>query len=209
MAGAVACHNGPVGDYWNHNAAYHPHIVRAVRGRPGEVLDVGCGDGLLLAKLSALARGVTGVDSDPASIGRAQARLAGCRNTRLIAGDFLTAGLPSEAFDWVIFVASLHHMDCAAALTKARDTLKPGGGLIVIGLAAPESFGDLMVDILRAPVTKMMGTLRHEMARTGVPVKPPGESIAQIGTTANRIIPGSRIRRGLYYRYILSWRKPG
>ncbi|MDT5107097.1 MAG: hypothetical protein QOI25_4610 [Mycobacterium sp.] len=34
-----------VGDYWNHNTAYHPWLVGIAAKHRGDVLDVGCGDG--------------------------------------------------------------------------------------------------------------------------------------------------------------------
>lgn len=34
-------------DYWNHNTAYHPWLYSIAAEHHGDVLDVGCGDGLL------------------------------------------------------------------------------------------------------------------------------------------------------------------
>jgi predicted RNA methylase len=34
-------------DYWTHNTAYHPWLVGIAAEHRGDVLDVGCGDGLL------------------------------------------------------------------------------------------------------------------------------------------------------------------
>ena len=45
-------------DYWNHNTAYHPWVLALARGR--DVLDVGCGEGLLVERLAPLARSVGG-----------------------------------------------------------------------------------------------------------------------------------------------------
>jgi SAM-dependent methyltransferase len=171
-------------------------------------LDVGCGYGLLAEKLAAIARSVTGIDPDSASLERARARLADRPNATGMLGDYLVARFAEASFDFVVFVASLHHMDCAAALAKARAELRPGGELIVIGVAARASFGDLAVDALRAPIARAVGLIRHEVPNSGVPTKEPTESLAQIRSIAGRIIPGHRIRRGLYYRYILTWSKP-
>jgi 2-polyprenyl-3-methyl-5-hydroxy-6-metoxy-1,4-benzoquinol methylase len=35
------------GQYWNHNTAYHPWLIDIATRHHGDVLDVGCGDGLL------------------------------------------------------------------------------------------------------------------------------------------------------------------
>src|SRR6476469_11260732 len=67
-------------DYWNHNAAYHSWLVRIAAKQRGDVLDIGCGDGLLAQRLAPVSRSVTGIDPDPAAIDRATARLASHRN---------------------------------------------------------------------------------------------------------------------------------
>lgn len=43
--------------------------------------------------------------------------------------------LEPASFDFIASVASLHHMDVAAALVRMRSLLRPGGRLVVIGLA--------------------------------------------------------------------------
>ncbi len=63
-------------DYWNHNTAYHPWLVSIAAEHRGDVLDVGCGDGLLAQRLAPVSRSVTGIDPDPAAIRRAADRLA-------------------------------------------------------------------------------------------------------------------------------------
>jgi 2-polyprenyl-3-methyl-5-hydroxy-6-metoxy-1,4-benzoquinol methylase len=38
-------------DYWNHNTAYHPWLVSIAAEHRGDVLDIGCGDGLLAKRM--------------------------------------------------------------------------------------------------------------------------------------------------------------
>ena len=52
-------------DYWNHNAAYHPWLVGIAAEHRGDVLDIGCGDGLLAQRLAPVSRSVTGIDPIP------------------------------------------------------------------------------------------------------------------------------------------------
>ena len=51
-------------DYWNHNVAFHRRIARDAALRGGSALDVGCGDGLLLARLTAVCRRAVGLETD-------------------------------------------------------------------------------------------------------------------------------------------------
>ncbi|MDT9727179.1 SAM-dependent methyltransferase, partial [Xylanibacillus composti] len=39
-------------EYWNHNTAFHDELVAETKMRGGSVLDIGCGDGLLLQRLA-------------------------------------------------------------------------------------------------------------------------------------------------------------
>ena len=49
---------------------------------------------------------------------------------------------PDQLFDTIIFVASLHHMDTRCALIKAKNMLRPGGQILVVGLARNSSLMD-------------------------------------------------------------------
>jgi SAM-dependent methyltransferase len=129
-------------DYWNHNSAYHPMIVSVAERVHGDVLDVGCGEGLLVERLSKVSRYVTGVDRDDSAVRQAAARAAPLPNVRVVEADFLTMDIAPDSFDLVIFVAVIHHMDLVRALRRSHQLLRPGGKLLVIGLSANKSVGD-------------------------------------------------------------------
>lgn len=58
-------------EYWNHNTAYHPWLLDIATKQEGDVLDVGCGDGLLAQRLAPVSRTVTAIDPDASSVLRA------------------------------------------------------------------------------------------------------------------------------------------
>lgn len=195
-------------DYWNHNTAYHSWILRQAAGK-NRALDVGCGDGLLVKRLSGVCGSVLGIDPHQPSIRRGQARLAGVDSARLAALSFEELTAEPGSFDLIVFAASLHHMDQARCLAKAADLLAIGGRLLVVGLARPESVWDWCVEALRV-IPARAGSLLHGEKRSGgigVPTAPPELSFAQIRAITARVLPGAKIRRGLYYRYLLSWTK--
>jgi 2-polyprenyl-3-methyl-5-hydroxy-6-metoxy-1,4-benzoquinol methylase len=165
-------------EYWNHNTAYHPWLVAIAAAHRGDVLDVGCGDGLLAQRLAPVSRSVTGIDPDAAAIGRAADRLATHRHVTVTHQDFHEYQPGTSRFDLIAFVASLHHMDLRASLIKARELLTPTGELAVVGCHANKTVRDWIwaADDVRRVVSE--------------------------------VLPGASVRRGLYYRYLLRWRSP-
>ncbi len=192
--------------YWTHNTAYHPWILRRVRGRM-RVLDVGCGDGLLLERLSPYCGQVTGIDADPNAARRARERLDGVKNASVIEGDFLETDFSAGTFDAVIFAASLHHMEEEKALLRARDLLSPGGILLAVCLTRSAGFADRLADAVRVIPAKI-GSVLHGEKRggdIGVPTAPPAHTTAELREICVRVLPGMRFRRGLYYRVLAEW----
>ncbi len=97
--------------YWNTNVARHPGILRAVPEGCGEALDVGCGDGLLARKLAERVKRVVGIDKSPEMIACARDLAAGYPEVTFGEGDFLTAHLPVDGYDFICSVTTIHHMD--------------------------------------------------------------------------------------------------
>jgi 2-polyprenyl-3-methyl-5-hydroxy-6-metoxy-1,4-benzoquinol methylase len=192
--------------YWNHNAAYHPWLVDIAARHSGNVLDVGCGDGLLAERLAPVSQVVTAIDSDPASLQRCTVRLASIDNATAHLVDFADYQDDDRRFDLITFVASLHHMDTAAALRKARALLKPGGEIAIVCLSANKSITDWAWSAACVPVVRVAGWLHHETPNIGVPVTEPRESLAEIRAITGDLLPNAWIRRALYYRYLLRWR---
>ena len=194
--------------YWNHNAAYHSWILRTARRHRGIALDVGCGEGLLLQRLSAVTDAVIGVDRDEASVRRARARLAGIDNAAVVQCDFTEYAAQARQFAVITFVASLHHLPLEATLQQARALLGTGGELLVVGLAARASALDWALSGLAIPIVRAANIAHRETRDIGVPIATPEESLRQIRSVAGAVLPGVRIRRALYYRYLLRWTKP-
>jgi len=194
--------------YWNHNSAYHPWIVRLAAQHRGHALDVGCGEGLLVQRLATVSKSVTGIDPDPGAIARARRRNTGLTNVTLEAVDFTDYEANEGSFDVVTFVASLHHLDLTAALLKARSLVSPGGELIVVGLAANKTAVDWIMSGLMLPFVRVGSWMHHETRDVGVAATDARESLGEIRATVQRELPGASIRRALYYRYLLRWRKP-
>nr|WP_155910153.1 MULTISPECIES: class I SAM-dependent methyltransferase [unclassified Mycolicibacterium] len=171
----------------------------------GDVLDVGCGEGLLAQRLIPVSRTVTAIDPDASAAQRAHARLGDHPQVMLSQSSFDAFDAGGRRFDLITFVASLHHMDLRSALVKARQLLTATGEIAVVGLSANRSPADWLISAAYLPAVRL-ASLRHtERRNIGVPVADPRESLSEIRRTANAVLPGVQIRRGLYYRYLLRW----
>lgn len=192
-------------DYWNHNTAYHPWLRNIAAAHHGDVLDVGCGDGLLAQRLGPVSRSVTAIDSDAAAIERARRRLRGAFGVSVAHADFATFDPGLRRFDLIVFVASLHHLQLRPTLERAREMLTPAGEIAVVGLCAERTVRDFGWAVLCLPLVLVSSRLHRETRDVGVAVREPREGLDEIRQVAAEVLPGASIRRGLYYRYLLRW----
>ena len=115
----------------------HEHVLQALETRlhdagrgEGRLLDVGCGDGALGARLAAQGALVTGVDPSPAAIDRARAAHPDMDWALPTEDGRLPA--PDASFDVVTCVHVLEHVaDTQTLLSESRRVLVSGGFLIV------------------------------------------------------------------------------
>lgn len=108
----------------------------------------------------------------------------------------------------ITFVASLHYLELRASLGRVRELLAPGGDLAVVGLPATSGITDVALSLAAFPAVRLASWLHHETRDIGVPVLRPAESFAEIRAVATTELPGATVGRGLYYRYVMRWRRP-
>jgi trans-aconitate methyltransferase len=101
-------------------------VVELLAPQPGErILDLGCGDGALTAKLVALGCAVVGVDSSPAQVAAARQLGLDARVMDARALDF------DAEFDAVFSNAVLHWIPRAGdVIAGVRRALRPGGRFV-------------------------------------------------------------------------------
>lgn len=101
-------------------------VVDLLQPQPGErILDLGCGDGTLAAKIESVGAKVIGVDSSPEMVKAARARGI---EAYVMSGDALTF---NGEFDAVFSNAALHWMtNYSAVIRGVNAALKPGGRFV-------------------------------------------------------------------------------
>ena len=98
----------------------------------GKILDIGCGRGFLLRKLSQIARSGTKFFGLDISSKLCQIAQENNPEARIIRGDAEVMPYPENSFDFVFMTEALEHMlDYHKALSEVRRVLKPGGIFIV------------------------------------------------------------------------------
>lgn len=196
--------------YWNHNTAYYAW-VRSEVATYTSILDVGCGDGALARYLDTGSNRIVGIDPAQSCIERARALSPGGEGIIFECMSFASYQAPPESLDAILFVASLHHMDAAEALGKAKGLLAPGGKIVVVGLASPARPSDWAIEMLRVIPCRISSAIHRESSseKLGIPTSYKFPAMSDVRALAKRVLPGARLRQGLYYRYLLTWTKDG
>lgn len=158
--------------FWNANTHYHPVILDALPPGASRVLDVGCGDGILLADLlRAGVPHVVGLDVDRGVLDRARTRHAGL-SIDWVHGDLSHRALQPGSFDGVVAVAALHQMNAGESLTRFAELVRPGGVVAVIGLAASD-WWDIPAEgvglVARYSLGAIYGMWKHSAPQTWPP----------------------------------------
>ncbi|MFC0107194.1 class I SAM-dependent methyltransferase [Kibdelosporangium aridum] len=188
---------------WNHNIHYHPMILSAVPPGARSALDVGCGEGMLARRLREKVPDVVGVDLDRSSIDLATSF---DDDISYVVADVLTHDFPSS-FDFIASVATLHHMDATAALTRFKSLLRPGGTMVIVGLARPQ-VRDLPYEVAGAVATRVHKRSKGYWQHPSPVCWPPPETYSSMRRLAATLLPGVRYRRHILWRYSLTWEKP-
>lgn len=196
---------------WSHNDHFHAWIFRHLPARRTAALDVGCGRGELLDGLAGEFARAHGIDADPDMRAAAGARVAGRPNASV---DDRRLDELHGPYDLVTMVAVLHHLDVEAALPQVERLLAPGGRLLVVGLARPDSLADHAWNLVCAATNPLIGLAKHPRRAApnadgpDFPVADPQQTYAGLRRSFARHLPGARLRRRLGFRYTAAWTKP-
>ena len=200
-----------------HNAHYHRQLLARVPARCREALEIGCGAGEFSRLLAGRAERVLALDLSPQMVRLARARSESYPNIDFVNGDVMTRQFPDGHFDCVATLTTLHHLPADAVLRKIAKALKPGGVFVCLDLYRRSRVGDLLFDAAAYPASLFLSLLK-----TGRP-RPPREvreayaehgktdaylTLPQVRRVCADVMPGALVRRHLFWRYSVVWKKP-
>ena len=104
-------------------------ILEIAHLRDGDVLEIGCGDGRVTARLAGIPKMLVAIDPDRQLLAIARG-LSSFACFQCGSGEAL--GFKDASFDVVLFTLSLHHQDSTTALQEAHRVVRPGGVVVVL-----------------------------------------------------------------------------
>ena len=208
---------------WTHNNHYHDFLLRQVPLNCVKALEIGCGTGAFSRQLAERSQQVIALDLSPEMIRVACARSARFQNLEYRCADVMTCDLLDESFDCVATIATLHHLPLSEALLKLKESVKPGGVLLVVDLFEPErsllKFAGLRDGALGIAAMGVSGSLRLIHNGRLSPLKEVraaweehGKSdryptMSEVRALCAEILPGGKVQQHLLWRYSIVWRK--
>ncbi|MCL8027306.1 class I SAM-dependent methyltransferase [Nocardioides bruguierae] len=189
---------------WNHNVHHHPRLCRLLAGLPAPVLDVGCGDGGLVAALRASGTPAWGCDPDPVAVAAA---VPGARG-RLFRGSAEALPVPDSSCGGVVLGAVLHHVDAALALAEARRAVVPGGRVVVLSVARTGGWRDLPAEAADVLAHQVLSRTRGRWHEPPTARAEPTRTWAEEAALLQRHLPGARTRRVRLWRSVTVWDAP-
>lgn len=214
--------------WWDPESEFRPlHLINPLRlewiamtagGLAGkDVLDVGCGGGILTEAMAVAGARVTGIDLGEKALGVAQLhRLESGVDVsyRLIAAEALAATTPAS-WDVVTCMELLEHVpDPRSTVAACAQLVRPGGTVIFSTLNRnPKSY--LFAIIGAEYVLRLLPAGTHDWARFLRPAELAGfarraglELDAMIGMTYNPFTRAYRLQPDTSVNYIAAFRKP-
>jgi SAM-dependent methyltransferase len=173
--------------------------------------------GELSRRLAARADSVLGLDLSPNMIRVAKERSTHFSNIDYVVADVLTYDLPPHHFDAILSVATLHHMDLAAILTKLKTALAPGGALAILDLYKYATIGDYLSVFFAVPLARTLRRQHADHVPQPLEARAAWEThgrhdvyltLPEVRRICAPILPGAVVRRHLLWRYSLIWKKP-
>jgi SAM-dependent methyltransferase len=201
---------------WTSNNHYHNSLLKHVPADCENALEIGCGTGAFARLLAKRCKRVVALDLSPEMIRVARSRSTQFKNLEFQLADAVQWDFPPSHFDFVCSIATLHHLAQRALLVKIRDSLKPNGVLVILDLVESDSLVERMCDVVGFGVSGGLRLIHNGRLQPPAAVRKAWEQhgkhdhylkLRQVHALADEILPGAIVRRCLFWRYLLVYKK--
>ena len=201
---------------WNHNNHYHDFLLRNVPPGCQKALEIGCGTGSFARLLAQHSSEVLALDLSPEMIRIAQSRSDKFSNIEFRVVNINPRDFSYHGYDCIASIATLHHLPLPEMLARMKDSLRPGGVLLVLDLFEPEGLSDMIRSGLALPVSVGLRLLYNGRVRPSRELRDAFAeharhdsytTFSQVREICAAILPGARLQKHFFWRYSIIWRK--
>ena len=202
---------------WTSNNHYHSFLLKHVPQNCENALEIGCGTGAFARQLAERCKHVTALDLSREMIRVARSRSTRVDNLEYQLADAMSWSCPGSHFDFVCSIATLHHLDQRELLVKIRHSLKPSGVFVLLDLVQSNSLIELALDVVALGVSPSLRLIHNGRLQPPAEVRKAWEQHgqhdhyltgSQVRALAEDVLPGATVRRHLFWRYSLVYKKP-
>jgi len=203
-------------DGWDHNSHYGDLLLKHIPKNCESALEIGCGKGAFARLMAKRAGRVLALDLSPRMIQIARERSREFANIDFRVANVLEWKFPTEQFDCVASIATLHHLPMEEMLTKMKSALKANGTLLVLDLFEGEGLPDVLRSALAVLVSTILKLIKTGRVR---PSRAEREAwaehsqrdvyltLSQVCKICADVLPGAQVRKHLLWRYSIIWKK--
>ena len=201
---------------WTANNQYHEFLLKRVPHNCENALEIGCGTGAFARLLAARCKHVIALDPSSEMIRVARSRSSRFENVKFELADAMTWNFPQSHFEYICSIATLHHVQQRELFVKMKDALKPRGVLVVLDLVESSSLVERMFDVVGLGVSVGLRLIHNGRLKPPLEVRKAWEqhgkhdsysTVEEMRSFADTILPGSRVKRHLLWRYSLVYQK--
>ena len=201
-------------EMWNHNNHYHSFLLDRLPNKGNLALDIGCGTGEFSRLLGQRFDRVVALDLSPNTIEIARQRSQDYQNIDYLVADILN-WIPSEQFDAIVSIATLHHLPVENLLPALKTALKPGGKLVILDLLQHEGIKDFLSDLIAVPLNKLFLLQNRHIKQPPEAIEAMKEhlrtdeflTLSQVKQIYLKLLNKAKIKKHLFWRYSVVWQK--
>jgi ubiquinone/menaquinone biosynthesis C-methylase UbiE len=199
---------------WNHNSHYPHFLLRHVPRPCQQALEVGCGSGAFARLLATRVERVLALDVSPQMICLAQERSQQYLNITFHVADALSWEFPSNHYDCIVSIATLHHEPLEEMLLNMKHALRVNGVLLILDLYQ-ESLTGSFTSLAAFPISLMLKFLNTGRFREPPEVRAAWAehgkhdtylTLSELRQCCHMLLPGVKIRKHVLWRYSLMWK---